>query len=105
MRETIKDFVQDEKFELTVEAVYYDGDHASSVDVLVTDNISEAISTYNSLSKNSLIRYFEQKHPEYLKVLNRSKLRITRIYFTVKTESGRYKRIEEKAGKHTTNTF
>lgn len=105
MRETIKDFVQDEKFELTVEAVYYDGDHASSVDVLVTNNISEAISTYNALSKNSLIRYFEQEHPEYLKVLNRSKLRITRIYFTVKTESGRYKIIEEKAGKHTTNVF
>ena len=105
MDEIIKDFVKDEKFELTVEAVYYDVDLASSVDVLVTDNISEAITTYNELSKNSLIRYFEQKHPEYLKVLKRSKLRITRVYFTVKTESGRYKIIEEKAGKHTTNTF
>lgn len=92
----IKEFVGDENFEVTINLVYTDGHFQSSVDYLKTSDITEAVGDYRTVNNRSLLRYFECKHSLYLKSLKKSRLQIVMKYLTVKTETGRYKIIDEK---------
>lgn len=92
----IKEFVDNENFEVTIELVYTDGEFQSSIDYLKTNDTTEAVGDYKSVNNGSLLRYFECKHSLFLKSLNRSRLRIVAKYLTIKTETGRYKIIDEQ---------
>ena len=92
----IKEFVGNEKFELTIDIVYTDGHFQSSIDYLKTSDISEAVGDYKAVTNASLLRYFEREHPLYLKSLKKGMLQIAMKYLSVKTETGRYKIIDEK---------
>ena len=92
----IKEFVGNENFEVTIELVYTDGEFQSSVDYLKTTDITEAVGDYKTVNNGSLLRYFECNHSLFLKSLNRSMLHIVAKYLTVKTETGRYKIIDEQ---------
>lgn len=92
----IKEFVGNENFEVTIDLVYTDGHFQSSVDYLKTSDISEAVVDYRGVNRESLLRYFEREHSLYLKSLNKRNLQIAMKYLTVKTESGRYKIIDEQ---------
>ena len=90
----IKEFVGNEKFELTIDIVYTDGHFQSSIDYLKTSDISEAVGDYKAVNNASLLRYFEREHPLYLKSLKKGMLQIAMKYLSVKTETGRYKIID-----------
>lgn len=92
----IKEFVGDENFEVTINVVYTDGHFQSSVDYLKTSDISEAVVDYKGVSRDVLLRYFEREHSLFLKSLNKRMLRIAAKYLSVKTETGRYKIIDEQ---------
>ena len=92
----IKEFVGNENFEVTIELVYTDGEFQSSVDYLKTTDITEAVGDYKTVNNRSLLRYFECNHSLFLKSLNRSMLHIVAKYLTVKTETGRFKIIDEQ---------
>lgn len=92
----IKEFVGNENFEVIIELVYSDGEFQSSIDYLKTSDITEAVGDYKTVNNGSLLRYFECKNSLFLKSLNRSMLRIVAKYLTVKTETGRYKIIDEQ---------
>ena len=92
----IKEFVGNENFEVIIELVYTDGHFQSSVDYLKTSDINEAVGDYKTVNNGSLLRYFECNHSLFLKSLNRSMLHIVTKYLTVKTESGRFKIIDEQ---------
>ena len=92
----IKEFVGNENFEVTIELVYTDGHFQSSVDYLKTSDINEAVGDYKTVNNGSLLRYFECNHSLFLKSLNRNMLHIVAKYLTVKTETGRYKIIDEQ---------
>lgn len=92
----IKEFVGNENFEVTIELVYTDGEFQSSVDYLKTSDINEAVGDYKAVNNASLLRYFEREHSLYLKSLNKSMLQIAMKYLSVKTETGRYKIIDEQ---------
>lgn len=92
----IKEFVGNENFEVTVELVYTDGEFQSSIDYLKTSDINEAVGDYKTVNNGSLLRYFECNHSLFLKSLNRSMLHIVAKYLTVKTETGRFKIIDEQ---------
>ena len=92
----IKEFVGNENFEVTIELVYTDGEFQSSVDYLKTSDITEAVGDYRTVNNGSLLRYFECNHSLFLKSLNRSMLHIVAKYLTVKTETGRFKIIDEQ---------
>lgn len=92
----IKEFVGNENFELTIDIVYTDGHFQSSFDYLKTSDISEAVGDYKAVNNASVLRYFEREHPLYLKSLKKGMLQIAMKYLSVKTETGRYKIIDEK---------
>lgn len=92
----IKEFVGNENFEVTIELVYTDGEFQSSIDYLKTSDITEAAGDYKTVNNGSLLRYFECNHSLFLKSLNRSMLHIVAKYLTVKTETGRFKIIDEQ---------
>ena len=92
----IKEFVGNENFEVTVELVYTDGEFQSSIDYLKTSDINEAVGDYKTVNNGSLLKYFECNHSLFLKSLNRSMLHIVAKYLTVKTETGRFKIIDEQ---------
>lgn len=92
----IKEFVGNENFEVTINVVYTDGHFQSSVDYLKTSDISEAVVDYKDVSRDVLLRYFEREHSLFLKSLNKRMLRIAAKYLSVKTETGRYKIIDEQ---------
>lgn len=92
----IKEFVNNENFEVIIEVIYTDGEFQSSVDYLKTSDISEAVVDYKGVSRDVLLRYFEREHSLFLKSLNKRMLRIVAKYLTVKTETGRYKIIDEQ---------
>lgn len=92
----IKEFVGDKNFEVTINVVYTDGHFQSSVDYLKTSDISEAVVDYKGVSRDVLLRYFEREHSLFLKSLNKRMLRIAAKYLSVKTETGRYKIIDEQ---------
>lgn len=96
MIDKIKEFVGNENFEVTIELVYTDGHFQSSVDYLKTSDITEAVGDYRTVNNGSLLRYFECNHSLYLKSLNKNRLQIAMKYLSVKTESGRYKIIDEQ---------
>lgn len=92
----IKEFVGNENFEVTIELVYTDGHFQSSVDYLKTSDINEAVGDYKTVNNGSLLRYFECNHSLFFKSLNRSMLHIVTKYLSVKTETGRFKIIDEQ---------
>ena len=92
----IKEFVGNENFEVTIELVYTDGHFQSSVDYLKTSDINEAVGDYKTVNNGSLLRYFECNHSLFLKSLNISMLHIVAKYLTIRTETGRYKIINEQ---------
>ena len=92
----IKGFVDNENFELTIELVYTDGEFQSAVDYLKTTDISEAVGDYKTVNSASLLRYFQCEHPFFLKSLRTSNLQIVMKSLAVKTESGRFKIIDEQ---------
>ena len=96
MKNEIKNFVGDEKFEIIIEVAYSDGELSSSVDILKTSDIDEGVLNYKTLTKTALLRYLEREHALFLKSLNVRKLKITTQYLTVKTETGKFKLIDEK---------
>ena len=96
MKNEIKKFVGDEKFEIIIEVAYSDGELSSSVDILKTSDIDEGVLNYKTLTKTALLRYLEREHALFLKSLNVRKLKITTQYLTVKTATGKFKIIDEK---------